>query len=736
MSRAAKFIIPGKMPKKPGIGYNTSQRGRFTAPADRSPTFEDSGERMKLGRQRRSARERRSEKAHRRRIIILIAVLVVIPIIAAGFFGATLLLGLQAVASVQTDIPSLSDQHQVSLAETSSLYAADGTLLAYLHGVENRTVISGKQIPQVLRNAVVAIEDERFYSHQGVDFESFVRALVTNINARSTTEGFSTITMQLVGNLYLDRTDMSFKRKFDEMALAWQLERRYSKNEILDLYLNSVYFGSNAYGVEAAAKTYFNKEPAALTIAEAALIAGLPQAPTGYSPRKHLDKALERRNRVISKMAELGFITQGEADAALLTPIELAPYSPYTQVQEPYVVAYVRKQLIDMFGEEKVFQGGLQVETTINPAYQKLAAEAISSTLNKQGDPSSALVSIESDTGYIRAMVGGTDYSTSKFNLASQGRRQAGSAFKTFCLAAAIEMGIDPWRTYYMSMPVELNYPGATQPWKVKTYSGKGYGISTLVQATLRSDNTVYAQLALDVGADRIVDIAHRMGITSYLNSNPAIVLGGLTYGVSPLEMASAYETLANKGQHVEPTIILRIKDSSGKVIWQANPKRTQAISSGVAYDVTQILQQNIQKGTGTKADIGRPAAGKTGTTQDNADAWFCGYTPHLSTAVWVGFPQGLIPMNDIHGNPVTGGGFPAEIWQKFMNLADRDYVQTDFVAPTVKVVYDPFFRSTYAAWPSSTTTKSTTTTTLPPETLPPVPPPTTTPATTGPPQP
>jgi penicillin-binding protein 1A len=220
-----------------------------------------------------------------------------------------------------------------------------------------------------------------------VDFESFMRALVTNVQAQGITEGFSTITMQLIGNLYLDRTDLSFERKFNEMALAWQLERTYSKNEILDLYLNKVYFGSNAYGVEAAARTYFDKDPIDLTLAEAALIAGLPQAPTGYSPRKHPDRALERRNLVIQKMAENGFITEEEAEAALLTPVELAPYSPYTQVQEPYVVAYVRKQLIDMFGEEKVFQGGLRVETTINPAYQKLATDAISSTLIKPATP-------------------------------------------------------------------------------------------------------------------------------------------------------------------------------------------------------------------------------------------------------------------------------------------------------------------------------------------------------------
>ncbi len=682
---------------------------------------------MRVGRERRSVRRRRAKKVHGRRVIILVAVVVAIPLVVAGVFAVLLSAGLHAAVAVEAQIPSLADQHQVSLAQTSSIYDADGNLLAYLHGVENRTVIGGSQIPQVLRNAIVAIEDERFYQHQGVDLESVVRALVTNVSTQATTEGFSTITMQLVGNLYLDRTDMSFNRKFDEMALAWQLERRYSKEEILDLYLNTVYFGSNAYGVEAAAKTYFDKEPADLTLPEAALIAGLPQAPTGFSPRKHPDRALARRNLVINSMLQNGFITDDEAEAALLTPIELAPYSPYTQVQEPYVVAYVRKQLIDMFGEEKVFQGGLQVETTIDPAYQKLATDAITSTLDKQGDPSAALVSIETTTGYIKSMVGGIDYNASKFNLASQGRRQAGSAFKTFALTAAVEMGIDPWHTYYMSMPVELQIPGSTELWKVKTYSGKGYGISTLVAATLRSDNTVYAQLALDVSADRIVDIAHRMGVTSYINADPAIVLGGLTYGVSPLEMASAYGTLANAGQHIEPTIILQIKDSTGKVIWKANPKRTQAISAGVAYDVTRILLQNVLQGTGTKANIGRPAAGKTGTTQENSDAWFCGYTPHLSTTVWVGYPEAQIPMNDVHGGAVTGGGLPAIIWQKFMSVAENDYPEADFVAPSVLVKYNERWISQHATWPSSTTTKSTTTTLPPPPTTATTAPPSTT---------
>jgi membrane peptidoglycan carboxypeptidase len=518
--------------------------------------------------------------------------------------------------------------------------------------------------------------------------------------------------MQLVGNLYLDRTDMSLTRKFDEMALAWQFEKKYSKDEILDMYLNTVYFGSNAYGVEAAARTYFDKDPADLTLAEAALLAGLPQRPTANSPRKNPEDALKRRNQILLKMYDQGFVTLDAARTALREPLTLAPYSPYTKVQEPYVVAYVRKQLIDMFGEERVFKGGLRVETTINPAYQELAVEAIASTLNEKGDPSAALVCIESQTGYIRAMVGSTDYDSSKFNLAAQGRRQPGSAFKTFALAAAIEAGIDPSNTYYQSQTVSLTYPGAPKPWNVKTYSGASYGTSSVEQATLRSDNTVYAQMALDVGAEHIVDVAHRMGITSFLNKDPAIALGGLTYGVSPLEMASAYATLANGGERIEPTIITKVTDAKGDVVWEAQPKRTQAISAGVAYEVTRILELNILHGTGTKANIDRPAAGKTGTAQEYYDAWFCGYTPNLSTAVWMGHPEAQIEMSNVHGIRVTGGSFPAEMWHKFMMDAERDYPETEFAVPTVKVTYDLFFRSTFAVPPTSSTTSSTSTTT------------------------
>ncbi len=687
---------------------------------------------MRTGRERRSARQRRAHAVQRRRIIVLIAVLAAIPIITVGILAGVFMMGLHTVAAVEDTLLSLEHQGEVTLAETTQIYAADGTLLAYLHGEENRTVISGKQIPDIMRHALVSIEDERYYRHNGVDFQGFVRAFVTNIRAEGVDEGFSTITMQLAGNLYLDRTDISFTRKWNEMVLAWQMDRKYSKNEILDMYLNTVYFGSNAYGVEAAARTYFDKDPMDLTIAEAALLAGLPQAPSAFSPRRHPEAAMKRRDQVLNKMYELGFITKREAEEALDQHLDLAPYSPYTQVKEPYVVAFVRKQLIDMFGLERVFGGGLRVDTTINPAYQNLAMNAITSTLDQEGDPSAALVSIEVKTGYIRAMVGGSDYDNSKFNLAAQGRRQPGSAFKTFCLVAALERGMDPETTYYQSMPVVLDYPGAPEPWSVKTYGHSYYGTSNIVQATLRSDNTVYAQMALDVGAEQIVDVAHRMGITSEINANPAIALGGLTIGVSPMEMASAYATLANEGEYVQPTIITRVTDSSGAVIWEAQPKRTQGISAAVAYETTRILAMNIRSGTGTRADIERPAAGKTGTATEWYDAWFCGYTPHLSTSVWMGNPDAQVPMDNVHGIKVTGGSFPAIIWQKFMYQADRDYPKDEFAKPAIPIVYDRFFHSAYAVAPASSTTISTTTTTIPeeipPDELPPGP---TTPATT-----
>ena len=694
----------------------------------------------------RAARKRRAKTNNLRhrgpRAIVVVAALMAAVL---GVTAGAVLLGLNMVVAGARDLPQLGNQQPVSEAETTQIFASDGTLLAFLYGEQNRTIISSQEISPELKHAIVAIEDQRFYEHKGVDYQGLIRALAADIEAKKAVQGASTITEQLVGNLYLNRNDTSLSRKIKEAALALQYEQKYTKDEILAQYLNTVYFGANAYGVQAAAQTYFDKDPKDLTLAEAALLAGLPQAPTAFNPRVNPQGALNRRNEVLAAMYKQGYVTFDQYQQALGTPIELGPSSPYTQVREPYVVDYVKQQLFAMFGQEKVFKGGLRVETTINPAYQKLAATAISTTLNQPGDPSAALVTVDPKTGYIRAMVSSSDYDKTKFNLAAQARRQPGSAFKPFCLVGALEMGIDPYSTYYQSQPLQLKIPGSSTPWSVSTFGNSYYGTSSIFQATLRSDNTVYAQLAMDVGADRIVDVAHRMGITSPLNADPAVVLGGLTYGVSPLEMASAYGTLSNQGQHVEPVIIDKVWDASGKLIWQASPKTAQAISAGVAYAATEILEQNVLRGTGTAAQIGRPAAGKTGTASDFADAWFCGYTPNLSTAVWVGHPEGKVPMTDVHGISVTGGSFPAQIWSRFMDKADRDFPQTDFFPPQAPAQYDQRFQSQYAVPPTSSTTSSSTSTTLltstttsttpgAPDTGPPTTPSPTTPSTSLPP--
>ena len=641
----------------------------------------------------------------------LLVVLILASILAFLMASGAMTFALQAGNAITQDAPKLDQQTTVSLAQTSRIYAADGSLLAYLYGQENRTVVSGSDIPQVVKDAIVAIEDRRFYQHNGVDLQGVARALLDDLQAGKIVEGASTITEQLAGTLYLDRSDVSLVRKFKEAELALQLEKTMTKDQILEAYLNTVYFGSNAYGVKAASQTYFAKDPDKLTLAEAALLAGLVQAPSAYSPRLHPTEAHARRDQVLLAMHANGFITAEQYDAAVNAPLVLSTVNPYSTVQEPYVVAYVRQQLVAMFGEDRVLKGGLNVETTINPAYQTLGVEAIKSTLNQPGDPTAAMVAVDPRSGYIQAMVSGTDFSVSQFNLAAQARRQPGSCFKMFVLAAAVEMGMDPFSTYYESKPLSLTIPGHTLPWSVETYSNTYAGDINVAKATWLSDNTVYAQLVMDVGADRVVDIAHRMGITSYLNADPPIAIGGLTYGVSPLEMASAFGTLANQGSHVEPVIILRVTDATGKVVYEAKPRTTQAISAGVAYEVTSILHENTLVGTATAAYLpDRPVAGKTGTAQDWHDAWFSGYIPQLSAAVWVGYPQSQIPMTDVHGIRVTGGSFPAEIWNKFMSQATKGVAPEDFAVPVVPASFSQWISRYDVAPPRPTTTSSTTT--------------------------
>ncbi len=628
-------------------------------------------------------RRRKQNRRKKRRSLLLIGL---------SFFVLTLLfallIGIQTVLALVHDLPKLDEEDLRSLGQTSKIYAADGSLLAEVFGTENRTIVTLDAVPDYLQKATIAIEDERFYEHNGVDYEAIGRAVFANITSGTIAEGGSTITQQLVKNVYIT-DERSFSRKLVEAVLASRLEQTVSKDVILERYLNTIYYGENAYGVEAAAQTFFGKSVSQLDLSECATLAGLPNAPSLYSPKRNLAAATERRNVVLQKMADLGFITQAEAHGAASLPLTIN--ENVQPVVEPYFVEYVKQKLVEKYGSGTLFEGGLRVYTTINPGLQAAGLDAINRVLYEEGDPAAALVSIEPETGYIRAMVSSQDFKQSQFNLAAQAQRQPGSTFKPFVLAAAVEEGVDPDKTYYMSKEVDLPMPGGGEPWHVQTYDFHYYGVSSLTEAMLRSDNTVYAQLVMDLGPDKVRDTAERMGIQSYVAANPSIALGGLGQGVSPLEMSSAYATLANSGKYMEPIAITRVEMPDGEVEYEAKPESKQAISEGAAYEVTKVLEADMQRGTSSKAAIGRPAAGKTGSTENLQDAWFIGYTPDYSTAVWIGYPDEQIPMTNVHGGSVWGGGFPATIWKYFMLDATEDLPERDFRKPNQPVQFKRF---------------------------------------------
>lgn len=609
----------------------------------------------------RKARKAKIKAKQKRRIQILLVfcALIMLPIIlsiAGGFVGVTAIL---------SSLPQLKNQGEFQNWQTTKIYAADGTLLTNLYYEQDRIVVPLSEISTHLQNGVIAIEDERFYKHKGYDPEAIGRAFFTNLQSGHVVEGASTITQQYIKNTIISR-EKTFDRKIKEAALAYQLEQKYTKDQILEKYLNTIYFGHSQYGVETASLTFFGKRAKELTLAEAALLAGITKSPINYSPYLHLDKAKERRDLVLTQMANLKYITEQEAKQAIATPVQVKPLGK-DSTMAPYFVEYVKQVLIKKYGENVVFKGGLRVYTTINLKMQRNAEEAAWSTLNKPNDPAVALAAIEPATGYIRAMVGGRDFNKNKYNLTTSHNRQPGSSFKTFVFTAAIENGLSPFQTYESS-PARLKIPGS-EDWKVNNYvEGSGGPPMTIREALVKSVNTVYARLIMDVGASKVADIAKKMGIRSPINPNPAIALGGFRNGPSPLDMASAYATLANYGRYCKPAAITKVTDAAGKVLYEPKPKPEQVISKATAYIVTDTLQDVIRHGTGGRARISRPCAGKTGTAQAYRDAWFCGYTPNLSTAVWVGYRDELASMYNVHGIRVAGGTFPAQIWSKFMS--------------------------------------------------------------------
>ena len=649
---------------------------------------------------RRRRKRKRVERRQRRRRAAILAV--------AAVFGLLFAVAGAAVTGVATFGSScdLNSLQQVEIGSNTFIYAADNSRLGVIPAERNRQPVPLRRISAWMPKATVAVEDRRFYEHNGVDAEGIARALWKNVSAGQVVEGGSTITQQLVRNLYIGR-ERTVERKLKEACLAIKLDKAWAKNRILATYMNQVYYGNLAYGIEAAAQTYFSKQASTLNLPEAALLAGLPQAPSDYDPFRQKQIATARRNHVLRALLTAGDIDRAQYDWAIRRGLGLKAGKLYKEIREPDFFGYVRDQLIAEYGAGTVRSGGLKVYTTIDPRFQRAAQKAIRETLYASGDPAAGVISINPKNGAIRAMTAVIPGNTkNQFNLLSQGRRQSGSTFKTFVLTAAVEQGINPATTTYLSAPFYYrpdpngNCEDGTW-WCPETYDHSYTGWTTIERATLRSDNTVYAQLTLDVTPESVAAMARKLGVRSPLTVDGAVVpsIGLGAMDVSPLDMASAYATLAAGGIYSEPMAIRKVilPDGEDKSAGWGKPKRKRVISDGVAYTVTRILEENIDYGTGVGADYGQPAAGKTGTTEEWSDAWFCGYTPRLGTTVWVGYPRAKISMESVHGIPVTGGSFPAQIWRLFMSSAIGQLEPEEFPEPKDEPEWKDFERGQYA---------------------------------------
>jgi penicillin-binding protein 1A len=584
--------------------------------------------------------------------------------------------------------------HLPALPERSTIYAADGSVLATVFEDENRVYVALDEFSRYAKDAVVAVEDHKFYEHGPVDVASIIRAEIVNLKAGKVVQGGSTITQQLVKQILVG-TQETVQRKLLEAQDSIRLERTYSKDQILELYMNEVYLGHFNYGIGAAAEWYFGRPASKLSLPQAALLAGMIQAPVSWDPVAHRADAVVRRNIVLADMLRYNRIDQQQYDTAIAAPIKLSSKrrTANTTGPEPYWVRYVTKQFLNnpRFGKtvadrrKALFQGGLKIYTTVRPSNQASARQAMKNTLPNPGirppaDPESALVSIVPQTGAIVAMVGGgKNYAQSQYDLASQGHRTAGSAFKAFTLAAALEQGVPPGRVYSSKSPLDIP---ECDNWKVFNAEGAGdSGIMPLTTATADSINVIFAQLIRDIGPQSVVDVAHKMGITSHLYPYCSLTLG--TSPVSPLEMASGYATLANGGVHCQPYAISKVTSRTNRVLFKAKPKCARAIPAEVAAQETSMLQGVIAYGTGTAAQIGRPEAGKTGTGQKFDDAWFVGYVPQLTTSVWVGYSLAEnIYMDNVHGLRGFGGTLAAPIWHDFMVHAVSGLPVQDFPKP------------------------------------------------------
>ena len=631
--------------------------------------------------QRARRRRRRIRDSAKKKLLLALGIPLAVAGVAAGVGVAWLL-------NIYNSAPSLASLRPITKGTISKVYAADGSLLGVIHSDNIRQPISSAQIPEDLKQATVAIEDKRFYSHGGIDPSAIVRAGWEDLTAGGKpVEGGSTITQQLVRNLYIQNPQDTLKRKIIEAHLANEEEDQHSKDWILTQYLNTAPYGTNygatAIGVEAAAETYYSKHARDLTLPEAATIAGLPQAPSQYNPLLNPRAAIARRNEVLQAMEQQGDITSSEYQQAASQDLGLKPGHKYTRIREPYIFDLVKQELQDRYGVNTVQNGGLKVYTTIQPRLQQAAQSAVDScsVCYSGGGPASALASVDPSNGKIVALASTQRYSlTSQFNFAAHAQRQPGSSFKVYDLTAAIKEGVDPDTTYYNgTSPKTLEIPGGGT-WTVNN-AEPGGGTMPLTEATWDSVNVVFAQLGLDVGPDNIARTAYEMGITSPLGVKgardtpcklgpncfipPADAIGGLSVGVTPLEQASAYATLASGGVHHDPTAIDKVVFPGGKVDETNASEGKRVLTPGQAYEVTRVLKGVITSGTGAGYTyMGCPSeAGKTGTSEDLSDAWFVGYTPMYSTAVWTGHP--LSRASTGFGGPTSG-----PIWRSFMEAA------------------------------------------------------------------
>ncbi len=627
----------------------------------------------------------------------------------AAIILAVLLLGLISFVfglfvSVASDLPSLERFSEFKNASSSQLLDDLGHPIGVL-SEKNRVILTAGEIPHLVKDSVISIEDKRFYSNSGVDIRGIARAFVQDILHKGSVQGASTIEQQLIKNFLRAQSHRTIFEKLKEAALAYQLAHKWSKDKIITAYLNTVYFGNGAYGIEAAAQTYFGRDVNHLGCGtpnheycvsqlqpwEAALLAGIIQNPSAYNPATHPAAALERRNTVLQNMLEQGYITRPvynqSIKEALPPPREIQP--PEVQsvegVDAGYFNSWVQQQVIERYGAGRAYDGGLKIRTTLDLSLQRTAEQAVNNYLAYTGGPTASLVAIENSTGEVRAMVGGRNYNESAFNLATEGERQPGSSFKAFDLAAALQDGISPY-SVWASRAKTLEYRGPNGPERFVVHNDEAAysGSNTLTGATAFSDNSIYAEVGLKVGTARIATLAHRMGITTPLSTNAAMTIGGLTVGVTPIDMAHAYETIAHGGDRVSGSMALGgapvgIQEvvSGGRALPDGHKRDInhvelhRVLPPEVAQTETQMLETVIQYGTGKAAAIGQFAAGKTGTTSNYGDAWFVGWDSKYTVAVWVGYPDKLVPMlTDFGGNPVMGGTYPALIWHDFMTGA------------------------------------------------------------------